>query len=113
MSTAKTSRRKPAAARAEKAKKKQPVKFEFRGVELIGPAELPGTIGFDLGDIQVRALEESGAGTIGVLQRLIEGILGRAELLKVRATIKGLGDPWQEDLLSAILEAYGAEAGEA
>lgn len=105
--------RKGAAARAEKAKGKKQVEFEFRGQKLSGPADLPGTFDFDLGDLQIRAeAGEDTAWLIGV-HRLVESVIGRDQMLKVRTTIKNPSDPWQRDLLEALLGAYGSNAGEA
>lgn len=101
------------AARAEKAETKQPKKFTFRGLKLEGPSELPGTLDFDLGDLQLQAESGEESDALVGMQRLLQSILGREQLLEIRKEIKGLDDPWQRDLLQATLAAYGTESGEA
>ena len=87
--------------------------FKFRGVALETPKKLPDSISFDLGDIQLRAQEDDSAGALAAMQGLLEDIIGREELRKVRPAIKGLADPWQKDLLEAVLALEGLGLGEA
>lgn len=100
------------AARSEgKGKKKAIRKINFRGVKLEGPPDLPGTLDFDLGDISVRAEEGHDQEALTGMHRLLESLLGRDQLLKIRQKIKGPEDPWQEELLGDTLKAYGTNSG--
>lgn len=94
------------ASRASKA-------FTFRGVKLPAVAKLPDTLIFDLNDIQLRFESDQGGQALLTIQRMLEELLGRDELQKVRPTIKGPEDSWQFDLLKAILAPHGVELGEA
>lgn len=85
--------------------------FKFRGVALTLPKEIPGTLGFDIGDIQLRAEEGDVDYVIAHTQRLLEDLITRDELIKVRPTVKGVDDAWQTDLLTTVLKAVG-DAGE-
>lgn len=86
--------------------------FTFRGVKLTKPKEIPDTFGFDYGEVQMLAQAEDAA-VVGAMQGLLASILGEEELRKVRSVVKGLGDPWQADLLKAIVELDGLDWGEA
>lgn len=77
------------------------------------PAKVPDTIGFDLGDIQLRAEQGDEVSALAGVQGLLEEMLGREELRKVRPTVKGIGDPWQKDLLEKVLGLDGLDLGEA
>lgn len=108
--------RKGSGARAAKAAQtngKPQTSFTFRGVEMPIP-EIPDSIAFDLADIQIRGEEEDGQGALIAVHRLLESIFGRDELRKVRPTIKGVEDAWQNELLSQALDAAKElDAGEA
>lgn len=72
---------------------------------------MPGTLDFDLGDITIRAEAGNDQEALAGMHRLLESLLGREQMLSVRAKIKGPEDPWQEKLLEALFRAYGVDSG--
>lgn len=83
--------------------------FSFRGIKLPAPTKVPDTLAFDLGDIQLRAEEGDMSVVLGRIQGILEEMLGREELVKVRGVVKGLDDPWQKELLEKVIELAGGD----
>jgi len=100
---------KGAAARAEK--KPEPKVVDFRGLELRLPAKLPGTILFDLADL------ESGNDLRGTME-FIKSLIGEGQYEAVRHKVAEDQIPLEEvdsvllKLLEDILEASGLSQGE-
>lgn len=102
-------RKKGAAARAEK--KKEAPTIEFRGLKLVLPEKIPGTLLFDLADLDSgRDLQ----GTMG----LIKSLIGEAQYQAVRDRIGADGLDLEETetalvgLLEQAFDASGASLGE-
>jgi hypothetical protein len=100
---------KGAAARAEKNGKRKTV--DFRGLELILPAKLPGTILFDLADL------ESGNDLRGSME-FLKSLVGSEQYQAIRNKVgeEGIGiekvDAVLLKLVEDILEASGLSQGE-
>lgn len=105
-----------AAARA--ARKNGDLSVKFHGVDVSFPAKLPGTVAFDLGEIELR--ESAGESALGPMLGLLKSIIGDVQLYKIRTAIANEGTTVDEtggarlfvDLLSTILEEAGSSAGE-
>lgn len=103
------SKSKAAAARAEA--EKTPKVVDFRGLELKLPAKLPGTILFDLADI------DSGRDLQGTME-FIKSLVGEGQYQAVRQKVAEDGISLDEvdgvllKLLEDILDASGLGQGE-
>lgn len=86
--------------------------LKFRGVELKVPAKIPGTFGYDFGEVQRLGMEGDPA-VVGAVQQLLVSVFGEDELKKVRPKVKGINDPWQIELLTALVGVDGLDWGEA
>lgn len=109
LASAKTTPRKAPAAKRE-AEKKAPV-AEFRGLELELPESLPASLAFDLFGL--------GASSDASAQlRFLNTVLGLQQLEQIRAKLDEEGatfdqtDDILEELIGAVLGAYGTSAGE-
>lgn len=104
-------RKKAAAARSEKKAEKAAKTVDFRGLTLQLPAKLPGTLLFDLADL------ESGRDLQGTM-RFIESLVGAGQYQAIRDKVGEDGIPLDEvdgvllKLLEDILETSGLTAGE-
>jgi hypothetical protein len=115
VSEAKTSAKKAAApkkAAAARAEKKDETKaVDFRGLKLHLPAKLPGTILFDLADL------EAGNDLRGTME-FIKSLVGAGQYQAIRNKVAEDGIPLDEvdsvllKLLEDILQASGLSQGE-
>lgn len=102
-------RSKAAAARSEK--KDEAKTVDFRGLTLHLPAKLPGTILFDLADL------ETGRDLSGTME-FIKSLVGEGQYQAIRAKVGEDGIPLDEvdgvllKLLEDILETSGLGQGE-
>lgn len=103
-------RKKAAAARSEK-KKDEAKTVDFRGLTLHLPAKLPGTILFDLADL------ESGNDLRGTMQ-FIKSLVGAGQYQAIRNKIEEDNVPLDDvsdvllKLLEDVLESSGLGQGE-
>lgn len=101
--------KKGAAARAEK--KNQPKTVDFRGLTLTLPATLPGTLIFDLADL------ESGNGLRGTME-LIKSLVGPDQYQAIRNKVADDEIPLDEvegvleGMLEDVFESSGLSQGE-
>lgn len=109
LASAKTPRSKAPAAKREV--KKEPRVADFRGLSLNLPDDLPGSLAFDLFGL--------GASSDPAAQlRFLNTVLGLDQLERVRAKMDADGvtfdqvDDFFEELVGAVLGAYGSTAGE-
>lgn len=110
--TAKTAaaRKKAAAAKAET--KPTPKTVTWRGVNLELPDVLPGTLYFDLADL------DDNEGDIALQLRILESLVGPAGIAAVRAQVGEDEIPFNEmpreltQLLDQVFGAYQSSAGE-
>lgn len=103
------SKSKGAAAKAEK--KGQPKKLAFRGLKLTMPAKLPGTILFDIREIEH---DDDGTGIMALIRSVLGEEQYRAIYDKVREDGLDLDQTVEalSKLLGEIMEAGGLSEGE-
>lgn len=103
--------RKGAAARAEKDATQQPT-IDFRGETLTLPKVLPGTIYFDIAELQ------DNGNDLGLHIRLLTSFIGPDQVQVVRAKIAEDETPFDEvegtlmEIIQAAFAAYGSASGE-
>jgi hypothetical protein len=107
---------KAAAAKAEVQDQQEPKSFEWRGITLALPDELPGTVLFDFAEMesQIRAGEDR----IGPTVELITSLVGADQVQAVKAKVAEdkltLEEALEEipGLLNSLLEQFGMGLGE-
>lgn len=108
MSQTKTGAKKaaPKKGAASRAKKDQPKSVDFRGLDLKIPAKLPGTILFDIAEIEAgRDLK----GTMEFLRSLVGD--GQYEAIKAKVAEDSIPFPDVIDVLQGLVEEILDQAG--
>lgn len=96
----------PKKGAASRAKKDQPKSVDFRGLDLKIPAKLPGTILFDIAEIEAgRDLK----GTMEFLRSLVGD--GQYEAIKAKVAEDAIPFPDVIDLLQGLVEQILDQAG--
>lgn len=97
------------AARAERSGK--PKSLTFRRQKLEIPAELPPAFAYDFGQAQMYADKGDEERVLSILHRLLSDVFGEQMDGVIRGLIRGIDDPWETELIRAVLSAYGMESG--
>lgn len=96
----------PKSGAASRAKKDQPKSVDFRGLDLKIPAKLPGTILFDIAEIEAgRDLK----GTMEFLRSLVGD--GQYEAIKAKVAEEAISFPDVIDVLQGLVEEILDQAG--
>jgi len=103
---ARASKAAPKSGAASRAKKDQPKSVDFRGLDLKIPAKLPGTILFDIAEIEAgRDLK----GTMEFLRSLVGD--GQYEAIKTKVAEDAIPFPDVIDVLEGLVEEILDSAG--